>query len=151
MPEVLIVCPILSLVDRADGGWPTLPAFSIDECAHVDHTNPVRKRGGTGLALAGARPAQQDCQEQERNSRPDRARVVARAKTVDCSNFRHDEASSFRRKHRRCLDSTFARRPARHQCRRLENYGSGQSLSGTLGRNDRSVNVSSIIKGEVKL
>jgi hypothetical protein len=33
MPEVLIVGPILSLVDCADGGWPTVPAFSLDECA----------------------------------------------------------------------------------------------------------------------
>jgi aryl-alcohol dehydrogenase-like predicted oxidoreductase len=71
------------------------------------------------------RSARHDRQAERGDTRPDRARLAACSKAVDCSDPRHDQVVSRRREHCCARNRTHIRRPARNRQRSLENHRGG--------------------------
>ncbi len=114
----------------------------------IDENTKVRQRrfpqlaaslyaGGSQGEPGADRPARGHRKEKECDSGPDRTRLAARTKALDCSDSRHHQAKPPGRKHRGSTSPTHARRPARN--RRGRDQGGGTPLSRTPGENDRPV------------
>jgi aryl-alcohol dehydrogenase-like predicted oxidoreductase len=102
------------------------------------HRPPLRARSSQGESDDG-RLGSYDRRKEEGDTRSDRARVVARAETMDRSDPGHYETETLRGEHRSSRRATHARRPSRDRKRRLEDYRAGRTVSGTSEATGRSL------------
>src|SRR4029077_3344533 len=77
----------------------------------------------------------QICATEESDTCPDRARLAARAKAVDCADPGNDQAGAPRRKHRSGQPGTFARRSPGTGDRSLKDRGARRSISRSAAKN----------------
>ena len=111
----------------------TLPRF----------TPEARKANQALVDLLGAH-----CRTEEGDTCSNRARLAARAETVDCSDPRHHEAETTGGEYRSSRNRTYARRSPRNRNRLIRDQGGRCSISREAGSDDRPLSAGTTLASQ---